>query len=333
MMAIRAWAVAGLVLWAWASPLAGQEPTQAPLRTGAGEVVGMVEAWNHEAVLSVRIECLPGWTLGSSKLAIADSPAGIPVNPAGRPVVGKFELKQSHKRLSEFTWEVATTDVAAGDELVLALHVELFGGSPSGLVLGKATAWAGTEAFACKGGAVWFFRHVWSGAEEPPTPFLTLTQEDWSGYGADYLDASFNQWFPEGMVLGDAVWGNTIRFTSGAAVAEFLPQTGAPGQLQRNYLNPATTEAGALAGELVALTLNVVADLADPELGASERNLSALVVDDPASPFYGFTVSQVLNEVHNSLGMFGWFTPGEAAECARRINENFAGGGDTGFLR
>lgn len=168
--------------------------------------------------------------------------------------------------------------------------------------------------------------------------FRTQTQGGW-GQGASgdnpgtYRDANFAAAFPSGLVIGDS-GGHTATFTTAAAIEAFLPAGGTPGTLGADYTNPTETNAGVLAGQVVALTLNVGFDLYDPDFSASATNLKDLVIVDTESPFEGWTVEEVLDEANDFLAGFGSsYTASQINECVDTINKNFKDGTvDNGFL-
>lgn len=99
--------------------------------------------------------------------------------------------------------------------------------------------------------------------------------------------------------------GNTIKFeatTSGTnSLVAFLPQTGAPGKLDRVYANPwNSTSAGALAGETVALQLNIAYNdrRLMPKTGGYDLENFTL----KSSLLKGKTVGQVLDIANAVLG-------------------------------
>jgi hypothetical protein len=168
--------------------------------------------------------------------------------------------------------------------------------------------------------------------------FYTITQGGWGAEAhgdnpGTYRDANFDAAFPSGLVIGDS-GGHTATFTTAAAIEAFLPAGETAGTLVQNYTDPTTTSAGVLAGQVVALTLNVGFDLNDPDFSASATNLKDLVIVDTESPFKGWTVEEVLDEANDFLAGFGSsYTASQINECVDTINKNFENGTvDNGFL-
>ena len=108
----------------------------------------------------------------------------------------------------------------------------------------------------------------------------------------------------------------------------FLPQTGPVGKLRQSYLSPwSTTEAGALAGETIALTMNIAYNdtRVMPRTPGYDLELFRLA----QGPLKGLYVGQVLNIANDLLGGKGqpcWFglTSYESLTAIlRHINENY----------
>lgn len=171
-----------------------------------------------------------------------------------------------------------------------------------------------------------------------PGDFRTQTQGGWGTRARGnnpgvYRDAHFAGCFPNGLTIGSAA-GYSALFTTSAAVERFLPAGGQAGSFVMNYQDPTNTSAGVLAGQATALTLSVNFDLCDPNFGASDTNLAALIVVDENSACYGMSVQQVLGETNTVLaGLPSSFSASQINDCASKINENFVDGQqNNGFL-
>ncbi|MCX8057297.1 MAG: Cys-Gln thioester bond-forming surface protein, partial [Ignavibacteria bacterium] len=158
------------------------------------------------------------------------------------------------------------------------------------------------------------------------TGYITYTQGGWSSPSTSVpgklRDLYFSTVFPSGLVVG----GNyTITLTSATAVKNFLPQGGTAGPLTQNYVNPLTTSAGVLAGQIVALKLNVMFNAAG-YLGGNPVPLGDLYIKQ--GPFTGWKVSQFLSFAEQVLGggPLGGFTYSQINDAATAINENFDNG-------
>ncbi|MCE5239353.1 hypothetical protein LLH23_12800 [bacterium] len=130
-----------------------------------------------------------------------------------------------------------------------------------------------------------------------------------------------------GLVVGG---GYTLTFTSAQAVTNFLPSGGTAAALKKSYVDPVgKTTAGVLAGQVVAMRLNV--DFSGAGLTAT--GLGSLKIQ--TGTYAGFTVAQLL-----SLGeaVLGGDTSGllgsvaDLSSACTAVNESFDNGADTGFL-
>jgi hypothetical protein len=83
-----------------------------------------------------------------------------------------------------------------------------------------------------------------------------------------------------------------ITFTSAAAVVNYLPADGPPGQLSADYTNPAATSSGVFGGQVTTLKLNVLLN----------NCLGPIYFCDPTSKFHGMTIAQILAEMERVLG-------------------------------
>ncbi len=172
--------------------------------------------------------------------------------------------------------------------------------------------------------------------------FTTYSQAEWGApasgdNGGAYRDANFASAFPTGVVIGASaagISGNSATFTTPAAVEAFLPAIGAPAALATDYTDPVTTEAGALAGQVLALTLNVGFDNFDENFSDSSSHLKDLIVKAPGNPCDGKTVQEVLDLANTILGGgTSDISAQDISDCVGLINENFANGEiNGGFL-
>ena len=118
-------------------------------------------------------------------------------------------------------------------------------------------------------------------------------------------------------------------FTTANAVTIFLPAGGTPAALQGQYINPASTPAGVLAGQTLALKLNI---LASPQ-EVCGYSLSDLVVVD--GPCENKSVSDVVSLADQALaGMTVPLSYLDISKCAEGINLNFEKGSvDNQYLK
>jgi len=173
--------------------------------------------------------------------------------------------------------------------------------------------------------------------EKPDNRFQTYTQGGWgsTAHGHNpgvYRDLHFASAFPGGALIGEAS-GFTALFTDAHAVEVFLPAGGTPGALGADYVDPTSTGAGVLAGQVLALTLNVGFDLYDVNFAPSVDNLNDYVINDSSVPCDGMTVQEVLDEANTILGdLPSSFSASEINECAMWVNEEFDEGGEDGLV-
>ena len=178
-----------------------------------------------------------------------------------------------------------------------------------------------------------------------PDLFRTQTQGGWSSTAKGdnpgaYRDANFDEAFSEGLVVGDndnddngEPLGYHALFTSSVAIQEFLPTGGAPAPFTEDYEDPEDeegVEAGVLAGQVVALTLNVGFDNYDEDFGVSENNLEDFYANSAEAQCEDMTVGDVLAEANLVLSgqssPLNLFSPSEISECVDEINNRFVDG-------
>jgi len=158
--------------------------------------------------------------------------------------------------------------------------------------------------------------------------FRTQTQ---GGWGAEpkgnnpgkYLHAHFAAAFPNGLTVGCT---NKLKLTSAQAVTDFLPSGSTPRALPAGTLtNPGGSYSNVLAGQVVALKLNVTFDLVDPAFSPSTTHLNALII--ASGTFAGWTVQQLLNEAEKALGgCASIYSYSQLTDAADKINQNYDDG-------
>ena len=95
--------------------------------------------------------------------------------------------------------------------------------------------------------------------------------------------------------------GHSMKFTSAAAIAAYLPAGSTPGALTSDALNPTSSSAGVFGGQVLALQLNV--DFCDAGLtGSPGSPLGDMMLNDATSPLNGQTVRQILALANRALG-------------------------------
>lgn len=312
-------------------------PQQVILYAGQTINAGNVTVWNDQTDLYVQFSTSNGWLLGETHVAVATSLAGIP-QKNGNPIPGQFPYKMNHNPpVGTYTYIIPLDNWQPGQQLYIAAHAVVVQLDQNGNVIRRETGWGNGPGFPGKNWATYIMYTV-----QPCTrpignltgQFRTQTQGGWGAVPRGnnpgvYLHANFAGAFPSGAVMGD---GYTLTLTSAQAVTDYLPDGGTPAPLTQNWVDPGSQFLSVLAGQVTALTLSVGFDLYDPNFGASPVNLRNLLVADNSSPYYGWTVQQVLDEGNRILGG----GPGNAAQINQAvtlINQNFDNGNmDAGFL-
>ncbi len=202
----------------------------------------------------------------------------------------------------------------------------------------------------------------------PSGDFCTLTQ---GGWGADLpttkscpnynpaclLDRCYAPVFGAARVAPDSIIGDVTasqasagaapfyaEWTSAAAIRNFLPAGSTPAALAADETNPVTTAAGVLAGQTLALTLNLEFDAtsAVSARGVScrfPRNsnlfaLSSLVYTDSSSSLDGQTVGSILDQANAFLANGNGAAAADLNAAIDRINRNFDNcNSNLGFLK
>ncbi len=224
--------------------------------------------------------------------------------------------------------------VKAGLILMLIIGINLFGFLSIGDVVAFYNDIESSTGNIFAAGSLDFTVDI----EKQDNRFQTHTQGGWGSraHGNNpgaYRDANFASAFPGGALIGLPNANYSATFTDADAVEDFLPAGGTPAPFTGNHTDPVSTEAGVLAGQVLALTLNVVFDLYDPDFAPSVNNLSDYVINDSSVPCDGMTVQEVLNEANTILGgLPGSFSASDINECATWVNEEFDGGGGDGIF-
>jgi hypothetical protein len=312
-------------------------PTQVILYAGQTINAGNVTVWNDQTDLYVQFNTSGGWLMTESHVAVATSLAGIP-QKNGNPIPGQFPYSMVHNPpVTTYTYAIPLGSWQPGQQLYIAAHAVVVMLDQYGNVIRRETGWGNGPNFPGKNWATYLMYTVQSCNQPLPGPLLgqfnTYTQGGWGAVPkgnnpGSYLHNNFAGAFPSGVVVGG---GYTLSLTSAQAVTDYLPDGGTPMALAQNWVNPVLSIT-VLAGQTVALTLNVGFDLYDPNFSVSAVNLGDLKVADISSPYYGWTVQQVLAEANSILGG-GAGSPLQINDAVSAINENFDNGNtDNGFL-
>ncbi|MFO7675086.1 MAG: hypothetical protein R6X12_02040 [bacterium] len=330
----RAWSDGDVVLNV--DPAECGTPQEVILYAGQHINAGNVTVWNDATNLYVQFNSSGDWVITETHVAVATSLAGIP-QKNGNPVPGLFPYKEVHDpAVTTYTYTIPLGDWEPGQELYIAAHASMALLDEYGEVIQTETGWGYGPDFPGRNWATYLMYEV-QDCEEPigmEGLFRTQTQGGWGavpqgGNPGAYLHANFAGAFPGGLVMGGDY---TLTLTDAQAVTDYLPDGGTPVALTQDWVDPGNQAISVLAGQVTALSLSVGFDLYDPDFGADPVNLKDLVVADLASPYYGWTVQEVLDEANAILGG-GPGNPSQINDAVSAINENFVDGTiDNGFL-
>jgi uncharacterized repeat protein (TIGR01451 family) len=188
------------------------------------------------------------------------------------------------------------------------------GVAPCGTVT-DTSSWTVTITKTTEGGWTTYTQGGWGAKPCGNNPGKLLHDNWYRVYGWRYL------------TVGSC---KTITLTNAWAVTNFLPQGGTAGRLWWCYWNPTRkTEAGVLAGQVVALTLNV--DFSNA--GVTKSGLGGLKIQ--SGTYKGWTVSQLLTVANEVLGGNMTHLLGSISDlnnACTAVNENFDNGANKGFL-
>jgi len=176
-----------------------------------------------------------------------------------------------------------------------------------------------------------------SNSSQQPQPtacpgFKTYTQGAWGANPcgnnpASFLQSNFAAVFPTGVTIGCT---NKLKFTTSNAIRNFLPSGGSSSGLPSGtWINPNNYN-NVLAGQLLALTLNVKFDEYFPNFAAPVGNLKDLII--AYGPFAGMTVQQLLDNANQKIGGCTAFnrTYSEYNSAITLVNQTYDNGVTTG---
>ncbi len=175
--------------------------------------------------------------------------------------------------------------------------------------------------------------HTETSTTESCGQLRTQTQGGWGATAsgnnpAIYRDHHFQEAFPNGLVVG---CNFTLTLTSAMAVQAFLPSGGPVKVLSENLVDPQGFTS-VLAGQLVAATLSVGFDNADPSFGYAENALGEMLI--ASGTFSGKSVNEVIQLANVFFGgCASEYSGSDFVSVLTGINENFDDGNqDHGFL-
>ena len=148
-----------------------------------------------------------------------------------------------------------------------------------------------------------------------------------------YVRNNFTAAFPNGLTVGCT---HQITFSSSNAISDFLPSTGQPVPLTQSHNNPLSRGRvclnNDLAGNLVALALNLGFDQYDPNFCTSNTPLGDLVI--ASGPLANLSVNDIFEYAEKSLGGCQTaYNPALLSDAIANINDNFLSGNTSnGYL-
>ncbi|MEO8066085.1 MAG: T9SS type A sorting domain-containing protein [Flavobacteriales bacterium] len=257
----------------------------------------------------------------------------------------------------QFCFDLAISDPDATDGLTLTSNVgavlpgATFSSSGTNPATGTVcwTGTAGSSGFysfivtatddACPQSA--FQTYVYSVTVQSCGDTCQLRTQTMGGWGARpngnnpaaYLHANFASAFPFGLTVGGTCGnGRTLVLTNAQAVTDFLPSAGTPAKLPPGSLVDPTGYGNTLAGQLVATTLSVAFDAADPDFGSSSALLGETYVAQGV--FLGMSVDFILGLANAKIGNCGGpYSLKQLNKVLNSINKNFVDGTtNNGFL-
>lgn len=137
-----------------------------------------------------------------------------------------------------------------------------------------------------------------------------------------YRDAHFDTAFPDGLVIGCDE--HSLTLSSAQAIEDYLPCGGQPAVLTTSYDNPDCI-GNVLTGHLVAITLSLGFDAADPDFGTPDGYLGDLTINN--GDFEGWTVTDAVAMANDVLGgCADDYSASQMVDVISMLNENFVDG-------
>ncbi|NDK57721.1 Ig-like domain-containing protein, partial [Pontibacter fetidus] len=175
----------------------------------------------------------------------------------------------------------------------------------------------------------------------PCNNFRTQTMGGWGAEPTkkgdnpgNYLHANFATAFPNGLVVGDidpndGCTGYKLTLTTAQAVTNFLPSSGRPRALDKNYVNPTekgkTIYSNTFAGQVVALTISLGFDYNIASFSPSTTYLGDLIIG--SGDFTGKTVTEVWQLANKALaGCSTGYSISQLNAIIAAINEHYVDG-------
>ena len=290
--------------------------------------VGDIIITQDNDFLTIKIDMSGGWKLDEYHIYVGVE-SEIPLNKKGNPRIGHFPYSEYLGGWGAYTIHIPISEIGF-IPIIISVHGVV---SKSN---NEETAWGQGIPFD---GDAWgmYFEYViedCSGGGTLCTGFKTLTQSEWgdpSSEGGSILTNQFSELAP---LTGDIAIGcafDSIYFFSGAAVLNFLPDTSPVALLTQSYNDP-TVPLGKLAGELIALRLNLAADANILGFSTAESSLGDQTYTGSVAFYVDLPVNEVFRFAQQALGSCFPLDLNEAHDAVKEINENYANGMDNGNL-
>ena len=152
-----------------------------------------------------------------------------------------------------------------------------------------------------------------------------------SGYPYNLLAANFASIYPNGVEVGiPGDGGFSMKFTTAAAVQNYLPAGGSANKLTADLTNPTSTSAGQFGGQVLALKLNIALS----DAGATDAGFGDLYYCEPNSSLNGQTVRQILAAAEIAIGggaLPSGYTYSTLAELCANLDLSFDGKSEPDF--
>lgn len=285
-----------------------------------------------------------------------DADAGVITNLTGTAVqTGQYALEMCETDQFCFDLTIGDPDVADGLTLTSNVGAVLPGATFNATGTNPAT---GTVCWTGTAGSSGFYSFIVTATDDacPQSAFQTYvysvsvlscgdtcqlrtqTQGEWGAQPngndpAAYLHANFANAFPFGLTVGGTCPnGRKLMLTSAQAVTDFLPSTGPATKLPPGTMVDPTGYGNNLAGQLVATSLSVGLDAADPDFGSGSTSLGSTYVTQGV--FLGMSVNFVVGLANAKIGNCGGpYSLKQLNKVLNTINKNFQNGTvDNGFL-
>jgi len=137
-----------------------------------------------------------------------------------------------------------------------------------------------------------------------------------------YVHANFASAFPNGLTIGCT---NTLKLTSAQKITDFLPSGSTAKALPAGNMVDNVAYKNVLAGQLVAATLSIGFDIANPNFSPASITLDNQIINN--GDFAGKTVGFLVTEANNKIGgCASVYSFSQLNDALTMVNENYVGG-------